>query len=106
MPDSSVKTILEVKDLCIKFPRHGDVNGVDHVNDAVRPHQTMCLVGESGLVQSINALTIMGLLDSRAIVSGQILCQGTALLKMTPQERNDLRGPEIAMIYPDALSSL
>ena len=31
--------ILEVKDLCIKFPRHGDVNVVDHVSFSVRPHQ-------------------------------------------------------------------
>ncbi|MDJ1121290.1 dipeptide/oligopeptide/nickel ABC transporter permease/ATP-binding protein [Olsenella sp. YH-ols2217] len=106
VPDYSVKPILEVKDLCIKFPRHGDVNVVDHVNYAVRPHQTMGLVGESGCGKSITALTIMGLLDSRAIVSGQILYQGKDLLKMTPKERNDLRGHEIAMIYQDALSSL
>ncbi len=106
VPDYSVKPILEVKDLCIKFPRHGDVNVVDHVNYAVRPHQTMGLVGESGCGKSITALTIMGLLDSRGIVSGQILYQGNDLLNLTPNERNDLRAHEIAMIYQDALSAL
>ncbi len=47
--------ILEVKDLCIKFPRHGDVNVVDHVSFVVRPRQTMGLVGESGCGKSITA---------------------------------------------------
>lgn len=98
--------ILEVKDLCIKFPRHGDVNVVDHVDFAVRPHQTMGLVGESGCGKSITSLTIMGLLDPRARISGEILYNGRNLLGLSEKEMNDLRGREIAMIYQDALSSL
>ncbi len=105
-PDYDVKPVLEVKDLCIKFPRHGDVNVVDHVNYAVRPGQTMGLVGESGCGKSITALTIMGLIDSRAQISGEILYQGKNLLEMDDAERNELRGHEIAMIYQDALSAL
>ncbi|MEY8436359.1 dipeptide/oligopeptide/nickel ABC transporter permease/ATP-binding protein [Atopobiaceae bacterium 24-176] len=105
-PDYDVQPVLEVKDLCIKFPRHGDVNVVDHVNYAVRPGQTMGLVGESGCGKSITALTIMGLIDSRAQISGEILYQGKNLLEMTDAERNALRGHEIAMIYQDALSAL
>ena len=50
---TDVPPILEVKDLCIKFPRHGDVNVVDHVSFVVRPRQTMGLVGESGCGKSI-----------------------------------------------------
>jgi peptide/nickel transport system permease protein len=98
--------ILEVKNLCIKFPRHGDVNVVDNVSYSVKPGQTMGLVGESGCGKSITALTIMGLIDSRAQISGEILYQGKDLLKMTDKERNALRGHEMAMIYQDALSSL
>ena len=78
---TDVPPILEVKDLCIKFPRHGDVNVVDHVSFVVRPRQTMGLVGESGCGKSITSLTVMGLLDKKAQISG-------------------------AMIYQDALSSL
>ena len=73
---------------------------------AVRPHQTMGLVGESGCGKSITSLTIMGLLDKRAKVSGEILYNGQNLLDLSPKEMNDLRGTEIAMIYQDALSSL
>ncbi|MDO5747266.1 MAG: dipeptide/oligopeptide/nickel ABC transporter permease/ATP-binding protein [Actinomycetaceae bacterium] len=106
IPESTESPLLEVKDLCIKFPRHGDVNVVDHVSFSVRPGETMGLVGESGCGKSITSLTIMGLLDRRAEVSGQILYQGKDLLKMTPKEHNALRGHELAMIYQDALSSL
>lgn len=102
----TAEPILEVKNLCIKFPRHGDVNVVDNVSFKVRPHQTMGLVGESGCGKSITSLTIMGLLDPKAQVSGEILYQGKNLLAMTEKEKNQLRGREIAMIYQDALSSL
>lgn len=103
---TDVPPILEVKDLCIKFPRHGDVNVVDHVSFVVRPRQTMGLVGESGCGKSITSLTIMGLLDKKAQISGEILYDGRNLLAMSEREMNELRGREIAMIYQDALSSL
>ena len=103
---TDVPPILEVKDLCIKFPRHGDVNVVDHVSFVVCPRQTMGLVGESGCGKSITSLTIMGLLDPKAKVSGEILSDGQNLLNMDQKQMNALRGREIAMIYQDALSSL
>lgn len=103
---TDAEPVLEVKNLCIKFPRHGDVNVVDNVSFKVRPHQTMGLVGESGCGKSITSLTIMGLLDPKAEVSGEIIYDGKNLLSMTEKEKNTLRGREIAMIYQDALSSL
>ena len=103
---TDVPPILEVKDLCIKFPRHGDVNVVDHVSFVVRPRQTMGLVGESGCGKSITSLTIMGLLDPKAQISGEVLYDGRNLLDMNQRQMNELRGREIAMIYQDALSSL
>ncbi|WP_404429993.1 dipeptide/oligopeptide/nickel ABC transporter permease/ATP-binding protein [Microbacterium lacus] len=98
--------LLEVQDLSIAFPRHGDVNVVDNVNFTVRPGETMALVGESGCGKSITSLAIMGLLDPRATLQGKILFDGKDLLAMGSAERNALRGNDIAMIYQDALSSL
>ncbi len=103
---TEVPPVLEVKDLCIKFPRHGDVNVVDHVSFVVRPGQTMGLVGESGCGKSITSLAIMGLLDKKAQISGEILFEGKNLLELNEREMNALRGREIAMVYQDALSSL
>ena len=98
--------LLEVKDLCIKFERHGNVNVVDHVSFKVRPGETMGLVGESGCGKSITALTIMGLIDPKAEITGEILYQGENLLEKSAEERRALLGHEMAMIYQDALSSL
>lgn len=107
VPDYSVKPLLEVKDLCIAFPkRHGDVNIVDHVSFSVRPGQTMALVGESGCGKSITSLAIMGLHGEGAVLAGEINYDGTNLLELSPREHNALRGHELAMIYQDALSSL
>lgn len=103
---TDVPPILEVKNLCIRFPRHGDVNVVDHVSFVVRPRQTMGLVGESGCGKSITSLTIMGLLDPKAHVTGEIIYNGQNLIGLDDKSYNQLRGREIAMIYQDALSSL
>ncbi|MBV7363331.1 dipeptide/oligopeptide/nickel ABC transporter permease/ATP-binding protein [Actinomycetaceae bacterium TAE3-ERU4] len=106
VPTSTKPPVLEVKDLCIKFPRHGDIDVVDHVSFAIRPGETMGLVGESGCGKSITSLTIMGLLDPKAQVSGEIMFNGRNLVGLSEKEHNALRGHEIAMIYQDALSSL
>ncbi len=99
--------LLEVKDLCIRFPeQHGDIDVVDHVSFSVRPGETMGLVGESGCGKSITSMAVMGLLPKTAELSGQIMFGDTDLLTLTPQQHNALRGHEIAMIYQDALSSL
>ncbi|MDD7384788.1 MAG: dipeptide/oligopeptide/nickel ABC transporter permease/ATP-binding protein [Actinomycetaceae bacterium] len=105
-PDDSAAPLLEVKNLSIQFPRHGDVNVVDHVSFTVAAGETMGLVGESGCGKSITAFSIMGLLDPKAKVSGEILYQGKDLLKMPAKERQAMLGNEMAMIYQDALSAL
>lgn len=98
--------LLEVRNLSIAFPRHGAVDVVDNVSFAVRPGETLALVGESGCGKSITSLAIMGLLDPRARIKGEILFEGRNLLTMDEADRNALRGKGIAMIYQDALSSL
>ena len=98
--------ILEVRNLSIGFPRHGKVDVVDNISFSVRPGETVALVGESGCGKSITSLAIMGLLDSKARIRGEILFEGRNLLAMNEKERNALRGRGIAMIYQDALSSL
>ena len=82
------------------------VSAVQDVSFDIFPGETFGLVGESGCGKSITSLAIMGLLDKRARISGEILYNGENLLKLNDREMNQLRGREIAMIYQDALSSL
>ncbi len=99
--------LLVVRDLAIRFPdRYGAIPVVDSLDFTVHEGETLGLVGESGCGKSITSLAVMGLLARNAEVSGEILYRGRDLLKLPPKERRALMGPEIAMVYQDALSSL
>ncbi|MFC9887167.1 dipeptide/oligopeptide/nickel ABC transporter permease/ATP-binding protein [Streptomyces pilosus] len=99
--------LLVVRDLSIRFPdRYGDIRVVDGISFAVREGETLGLVGESGCGKSVTSLAIMGLLARNAEAEGEILYRGRDLLTMSPKERRSLMGPEIAMVYQDAMSSL
>ena len=106
VPDYSVEPLLQVKNLSIGFPRHGDVNVVDNVSFDVRPGQCMALVGESGCGKSITTKTIMNLLPDTARIQGEVLYKGEDLHKLSPEEHRKLLGTEIAMVYQDSLSAL
>jgi len=106
IPDPSVEPILQVKNLCIGFPNHGDVNVVENVSFDVRPGQCMALVGESGCGKSITTKVIMNLTDPGERITGEVLYKGTDLLKLSEEEHRKLLGREIAMVYQDSLSAL
>ncbi|ALC24634.1 dipeptide/oligopeptide/nickel ABC transporter permease/ATP-binding protein [Streptomyces pristinaespiralis] len=102
-----VTELLVVRDLAIRFPdRYGDTQVVGGISFTVREGETLGLVGESGCGKSITSLAVMGLLARNAEVSGEILYRGRNLLSLPPRQRRELMGPEIAMVYQDALSSL
>ena len=99
---TDVPPILEVKDLCIKFPRHGDVNVVDHVSFVVRPRQTMGLVGESGCGKSTTANVMCGL---QAPTSGHVYFKGTDVTKRSAAQRKII-GRVISVVFQDPATAL
>ncbi|WP_406142122.1 dipeptide/oligopeptide/nickel ABC transporter permease/ATP-binding protein [Streptomyces sp. NBC_01089] len=104
---AAAPALLSVRDLAIRFPdRYGDVQVVDGISFTVHEGETLGLVGESGCGKSITSLAVMGLLARNAEVSGSIEYRGRDLLTLGPADRRALAGPEIAMVYQDALSSL
>ncbi|MCX5104989.1 dipeptide/oligopeptide/nickel ABC transporter permease/ATP-binding protein [Streptomyces sp. NBC_00439] len=106
VPDDAAE-LLVVRDLSIRFPdRYGQIPVVDSLDFTVHEGETLGLVGESGCGKSITSLAVMGLLARNAEVGGEILYRGRSLLELAPKERRALMGPEIAMVYQDALSSL
>lgn len=100
-------TLLSVRDLRIGFPgSHGDVSVVDGLSFDVRAGETLGLVGESGCGKSLTSLALMGLPPRQAEVTGEILYDGKDLLSLSRKERRAYSGPELAMVYQDAMSSL
>ena len=70
--------------------------------------ETLAVLGESGSGKSVTAQAVMGILDMppAKIPAGRILFRGRDMLQMKAEARRRIRGPEIAMIFQDALSSL
>ncbi|MFD3544104.1 ABC transporter ATP-binding protein [Streptomyces sp. NPDC058655] len=101
--------LLEVRDLHVEFhTRDGVARAVNGVNYSVSAGETLAVLGESGSGKSVTAQAIMGILDMPPgkIPRGEILFRGQDMLKMGFEERRQLRGRKIAMIFQDALSSL
>ncbi|MFJ2651085.1 ABC transporter ATP-binding protein [Streptomyces sp. NPDC087420] len=101
--------LLEVRDLHVEFAtRGGVVRAVNGVNYSVAAGETLAVLGESGSGKSVTAQAIMGILDMPPgrIPKGEILFRGQDMLTMSNEERRQLRGRKIAMIFQDALSSL
>ncbi|GGT10208.1 ABC transporter ATP-binding protein [Streptomyces kurssanovii] len=101
--------LLEVRDLHVEFhTRDGVAKAVNGVNYSVDSGETLAVLGESGSGKSVTAQAIMGILDMPPgkIPHGQILFRGQDMLTMSNEERRQIRGRKIAMIFQDALSSL
>jgi len=101
--------ILDVRDLRTYFHvMDGTVKAVDGVNFSIPRGKSIGVVGESGCGKSVTALTVMGLLDipPAEIATGEILFEGRDLLKMAEDERRQLRGSEMAMVFQEPMTSL
>jgi len=103
-----VSALLEIHDLHVSFhTRDGDVHAVEGAELSVERGSTLGVVGESGSGKSVTALTVMGLTRfPNATISGEIMFDGTDLVKMPNNQMLSVRGKRIAMIFQDPLSSL
>ncbi len=101
-------SLLEIKDLTVSFKSKKQfTTAVNKVSFDIKKGETVAVVGESGSGKSVTALTVMGLLsDNARIESGQILFNGTELLKLSESEKRALRGDRISMIFQEPMTSL
>ena len=101
--------LLDVDDLRVEFrTRYGVAKAINGVSFDLREGETLAILGESGSGKSVTAQAIMGILDSPPgfITGGEIRYCGTDVLKLPENKRREVRGPEISMVFQDALSSL
>ncbi len=101
--------LLEVDDLYVEFhTAEGIAKAINGVSFNLHQGETLAILGESGSGKSVTAQAIMGILDMppAVIPSGAIRYCGQDLLTMPEEQRRKARGPEISMIFQDALSSL
>ncbi|HEY9292136.1 MAG TPA: ABC transporter ATP-binding protein [Microlunatus sp.] len=101
--------LLEIDDLQVEFrTREGLAKAINGVSFDLYEGQTLAILGESGSGKSVTAQAIMGILDSPPgyITGGQVRYCGTDVLKLPETQRRKVRGPEISMVFQDALSAL
>ncbi|OAN81298.1 microcin ABC transporter ATP-binding protein [Jannaschia sp. EhC01] len=100
--------VLAVRDLTIALPPGADrAHAVTDIDLTILPGQTLCLVGESGSGKSVVAQAVMGMLPPVLPMTGGVITLGG---KPNPPQRatayNAMRGPQVAMVFQDAVSSL
>jgi peptide/nickel transport system ATP-binding protein len=105
---SSTSTLLDVRDLSVRFrTRDGVVQAVSNLSFTLRRGETLGVVGESGSGKSVTSLAIMGLHNrATADITGEILFEGTDLLKLEPAQLRAVRGRDVSMIFQDPFACL
>jgi peptide/nickel transport system ATP-binding protein/oligopeptide transport system ATP-binding protein len=91
------------------FTEDGVVRAVDGVDLALRPGETLGLVGESGCGKTVTAKSVLRLTPDPPgrIIDGEILFRGEDLLRFQKERlRREIRGNRISMIFQDPMTSL
>lgn len=101
-------TLLDVRNLVTSIKgRSRDFRAVDDVSFQVKRGEIFGVVGESGCGKSMTALSLMQLIPVNAEISGgQILFEGTDLLRLREREMRRIRGNEMSMVFQEPMTAL
>jgi peptide/nickel transport system ATP-binding protein len=104
MTPPTAAPLLEVRDLTVAI---GDAQVVESVDFAIRPGETLALVGESGCGKSLTARAVMGLLPPVARRrAGTIVLDGRDIAGLDETALARLRGEVMSMIFQEPIASL
>lgn len=101
--------ILSVNNLNIEYKvSFGTIEAVKNVSFSVNKGESFVIVGRSGSGKSTVASAIMDLteIDGGIVKSGNIKLENKDILKMSYNEKRDIRGKKISMIFQDPQSYL
>src|SRR3954463_14132968 len=107
--ETKTDVLLEVEGLrTYFFLRAGTLKAVDGVSFALKPRETLAIVGESGCGKSMTALSIMRLVPDPPgrIVNGSVVLEGRDLLALDEAQMRRVRGNDLSMIFQEPMTSL
>jgi len=102
-------TLLSVTNLTTAFrTSRGEITAVENVSFSLDAGEILGIVGESGSGKSVTALTIMGLLPQppARVASGEVRFDGQVLTRLSDARMQRIRGPGIAMVFQEPMTSL
>jgi peptide/nickel transport system ATP-binding protein/oligopeptide transport system ATP-binding protein len=108
MPDGALP-VLRVKDLKTIFrTRGGNIHAVNSVSFDLKPGELLGVVGESGSGKSVTMMSLLGLLPSPPadVCGGEVIFDGTDLLKCPREHLQGVRGGGVGFIFQDPMTSL
>ena len=101
--------LLDIRDLSVVYETEdGVVRALNKACLQLHRGETLGLVGETGAGKTTLARGIMRLIPQPPgkITSGEVVYDGTDLLKLPEREMRQLRGRQISMIFQDPMTSL
>ena len=107
-PPPEGRPLLEVRDLRVSFfTPAGEVRAVSGISYQVDYGEVVGIVGESGSGKSVEAYSIMGLLQPPGrVVGGSITFEGEDVLSFSRRELTAFRGGRAAMIFQNPMTCL
>lgn len=109
MAENKNVPFLEVKNLVVHYTSEGkEIHAVNDVSLSIEKGKTLGLVGETGAGKTTIAKSILRILPEPPahVDQGEILLEGTDLLKLQNTEMQKIRGKRISMIFQDPMTAL
>ena len=99
--------LLSIEGVSVSLPTpRGMLRAVDGVDLALPAGRTLGVVGESGCGKTMLSRAILQLLPKRATLKGRVMFDGRDLASLPAEELRRLRGPELAVVFQDPMTSL
>ena len=100
--------LLEVRDLEVSFfTPAGEVKAVGGISYDLNEHEVMGIVGESGSGKSVEAYSIIGLLQNPGkVIGGSIVFEGENVLDFAAERMRQFRGNKVSMIFQNPMTCL
>ncbi len=100
--------LLEVRDLEVSFfTPAGEVKAVGGISYDLKEHEVMGIVGEAGAGKSVEAYSIIGLLQNPGkVIGGSIVFEGENVLDFDAERMRQFRGNKVSMIFQNPMTCL
>ncbi len=95
--------VLDVRNMSVALGPHFAVKDISY---QIKPGEILGIVGESGCGKSLTSLAVMGLLDKKLSLSGEILFEGEDLAQLPEKRMQHIRGQGIGMIFQEPMTAL
>ncbi len=100
---NSDTTLLKIEKLSISTQ---DKTLLEGLNLHLQAGDTFAIVGESGSGKTISCLAMMGLLQEKLEITGQVWIGSQNMLELNERAQANLRGRQIAMIFQEPATAL